>query len=574
MDYISTTKPWLKHYNQDSLNRSLPQCTLYEQLYASNTGYENGVALSYYGTSITYGELLHNIDIYTRAFYAAGVRKGDYVSFYTVTTPETIYSIYALNRLGAVCNLIDVRTDRTHTIDYIKKANSKFLIAIDLCVDTIADAFEDLALEKVIIQSAFSSVSPLKRLVMKLGAGKRFDTGLLKNPHLIMNSQFIEAGRTSDYEVAPYEENAAAVITRTGGTTGVSKGVVLTNDSMNAVYENFRAVFGDMSGESILNFLPLAASYGIVVGVHAALCSSLNNILIPKFRAEDFPKLVYKFRPNHIVGVPGFYENLIQYGKSSSADLSFIITMGAGGDTPHPTLEKRLTEFASAHGVKYPLASGYGMSETSSACAFGVKDIHRDGSVGIPNRYSVISVFEPGTTNELGIGEVGEICISGATLMKEYLNEPEETAHVMRKHPDGQVWVHSGDLGYIDEDGFLYINGRIKRSIIRFDGHKNYPVQIEDIIDEHPAVAHNVVIGVPDPDHNKGELPLSIVELKNEYSYSKELKEDILDYCKNNIEERSQLYDIVVIDKLPKTNMGKMDIKGLTEVYHDYRRAN
>ena len=578
----SVSKPWLKYFSQEDLEKELPERTLFEQLHASNDDYLDGTALSYYGAKITFGEMMKSIDLYAEAFSHAGVKKGDYVSFYTVTLPETIYSIYALNKIGAICNLIDVRTDPSHTKDFIAKANSTVLIALDLFVGGIADSFDELGLQTVIIQSASDSLSFFKKTAMRSKLKNAYDKSIVDNKRVFLNKDFVAAGKGTAVKQVAYEKDYPAVVVRTGGTTGVSKGVLLTNDGMNAVYESFIAKFVCLRGDSILNFLPLAASYGIVVGIHAALCGSLVNILIPKFTPDDFADLVYKYKPNHIVGVPVFYEKMMKSPKIQKSDLSFLTTMGAGGDSAHPTLEMRLTEFGRARGMKYPLASGYGMSEVASAVAFGVLDTHKDGSVGTPALYSTISVFKPGTTEELEIGEVGEICISGKTLMKEYLNEPEETDNVMWRHPDGQLWVHSGDLGYMDEDGFLFIKGRLKRTIPRFDGHKNYPAQIEDVVSKHPAVQNNVVVGINDNRHEKGEMPLVVLTVKAEYKvdknasgektkeYNDSLRKDILDFVCKNIEERSCPYDVVIVDELPLTRNGKFDIKLLDDRYYNY----
>lgn len=567
----SELKPWLNYYSVESRAKKLTGMMLWEQLRDSSMRHERDVALHYYGNNITYGELMHSIDLYAKSFVRLGVKKGDYVSLISVAIPETIYSIYALNKIGAISNLIDVRTDICHTKEFVAKAQSEYVVILDVFADKIVKCIDELGIQKVIVQSAYESLPLLSRIVKNSGFSHK--SGIFTDKRVIQNRKFVAAGKGCDSDAVTYAKDAPAIVTRTGGTTGASKGVVLTNDSINAVYENFVAVYGDMHGESILNFLPIAASYGIVVGIHAALCANLKNILIPKFEPDDFAELVIKYHPNHIVGVPSFYEKLIRNRKAQKMDMSFILTMGSGGDTMHPKLAQDICDFSAKHGIKYPIAVGYGMSESSSACAFGVKNIHKPGSVGIPSRYSELGIFEPGTTNELGFNEVGEICISGATIMKEYLHDPEETAHVMWEHPDSKTWIHSGDLGYIDEDGFLFVNGRIKRSIIRFDGHKNYPIQLENIVNNHPAVSNSTVIGIKDINHVQGELPLVIVELKQGNNPSEKLRKTIYEYCCDNIEKRSIPYDVVIENTMPMTINGKVDISRLTQKYYNYMKG-
>ena len=564
----SVVKPWLKHYNPEWIDRPLPKRSLYSQLKESSGNCPDQTALSYYGTEVSYLEMIKMIDQYAAAYKELGVKEGDYVSFFTVSLPETIYSIYGLNKIGAVCNLIDIRTDKDHTKEFIAKANSDVLIVLDIAWPKVKDSLDELGIRKVIVQSAGDSLSFFKRMAIK----RKVDVKVpFDGKRIIHDKDLAAMGVGKSVDEIPYEEDRPAIVTRTGGTTGVSKGVILTNDSLNAVYANFRDVVGTGLGDSFLNFLPLAASYGIACGIHMGLCMNVIDILIPKFSPDEFADLIYEHKPNYIIGVPIFYENLIHSPKMKDFDLSFIKAMAAGGDSANIGFERRLRKFTSDRHAKYPLAQGYGMSEGSSAVAFGVFNIHKDGSAGIPCVHTTISVFKPGTTEELDIGEAGEVCITGPTLMKEYLDEPEETAHVMWEHPDGQKWIHSGDVGYIDEDGFLFLKGRMKRSVVRFDGHKSYPVQIEAVVQKHPDVKNCCVVAIQDRTHDQGEWPLVIAEPPEEFDGDPaELREEILELCEDGIEERSQPVGVVIVDKIPLTDFGKVDVKALSEEYKHY----
>lgn len=568
----SVLKPWLKHYNPEWINRPLPECSMYDQLKESSNNSLDQTALQYYGTNVTYREMMQKIDQYAAAFTELGVKAGEYVSFFTVSLPETIYAIYGLNKIGAVSNLIDVRTDKDHTKEFIAKAKSDVIVAIDIAFPKIEDALDELGIRKVIVQSAADSLPFFKGLMVRFKTKTKIP---FDGKRIIHNKDLAAMGVGKSVEEIPYEKDRPAVVTRTGGTTGVSKGVLLTNDSLNAVYANFRDVVGSGKGGKFLNFLPLGASYGIACGIHMGLCMNVIDILIPKFTPDEFADLIYDLRPNYIIGVPIFYENLMHSAKMKDFDMSFIEAMAAGGDSANLGFEQRLRAFTKERHAKYPLAQGYGMSEGSSAVAFGVFNIHKDGSAGIPCVHTTISVFKPDTTEELDIGEMGEICITGPTLMKEYLDEPEETAHVMRKHPDGQVWIHSGDIGYIDEDGFLFLKGRIKRSVVRFDGHKSYPVQIEAVVKKHPAVKYCCVVPVKDMEHEQGEWPLIIVEPAEEFKGDRDtLSKEIMQICAEGIEERSQPVGCIIIDKIPMTNNGKVDVKSLCEKYGEYDYLN
>lgn len=573
--FASITKPWMKYYSEKMLKAPWPHCTMYGMVKNHCVEYDafDSKALQYAGFSETYGSMLKHIDQYAAAFESFGVKKGDYISFLSVSVPETIYAIYGANKIGAVCNFIDVRTDAPHAREYIKKAKSEVLVTLELAYEKVADYLDDLGLRLVICQNPGLSLPFFKRFMFE------FMTSSYSIPYdgkRVINVQnFAKAGEGKDCEEVPYEPDMPAAVTRTGGTTGLSKGVVLTNDSLNAVAHALGSAFYDNIPEensSLLNFLPVGVSYGIAVGVHTSLSYGLESILIPNFQLEKFDTYVVRFRPNHIIAVPVFYEQLINSKKLDGMDLSFMYTMASGGDSANPSMEDRQEKFRLEHNIPYPITTGYGMSETSSASAFSFRNTHKKGSAGIPALGMTFATFRPGTTEELPIGEKGELCITGPSVMKEYLYEPEETDKVLWKHPDGKIWVHSGDMAYLDEDGFVYIVGRIKRAIIRFDGHKMYPLQIENVVLKNPHVNRAVVIGVKDQDHDQGCLPLIVAERREDAVIGDEdLKKQLLDLCKAEMELRSQPVGVEIVAQIPLTDINKNDFRALEERFADYQ---
>ena len=566
------SKPWLKYYSDEYINGQPPQCTMYEMVRGGceENNRWNDTAISFFGARLTYREILTRIDEYAAAFARWGIKRGQYVSFLTVSLPESLCEIYALNKLGAVCNFIDVRTDAPHVREYIRKAKSEVLIALDRTFGAVGEHLDELGLRLVICHDPAESLPPLKKLAYRLKV-KRYDIPF-DGKRVMRDADFARLGQGQTAPAVEYEPDMPAVVTRTGGTTGVSKGVVLTNDSMNAISWNFRAsVVGKLERHSsLLNFLPLGVSYGIAVGMHVALSLGLEDILIPNFKPEEFDRLVLKYRPNHIIAVPTFYQRLITSPLLRGKDLSFIRTMAAGGDSANDALEDRLEEFRREHGIPYPISQGYGLSEVSSAASFGFQNIHKKGSAGIPCLTTEIAAFRPDTTEELPLGEVGELCITGNSMMKEYLGEPEETEHIMRLHLDGKKWIHTGDLGYVDEDGFVFIVGRIKRAIPRFDGHKVYPLQLERVVMQHPAVRNCVAIAIKDREHAQGLLPLMIVELADKAQVGEKMRAELKKHCLNEIELRSQPADVIFVDKIPLTQMAKNDYRALEKEYGDY----
>ena len=299
------------------------------------------------------------------------------------------------------------------------------------------------------------------------------------------------------------------------------------------------------------------------------LTLGLELIPIPRFVPEQFGKLVRQFRPNHMISTPAFYELMMDSKAMKDFDLSFLKTMGSGGDTMNEGLENKLDAFMKSHNIRYPLAQGYGMSEVSAAASFCVNDIFKRKSVGIPSITTSIAIFDPETGKELGYNEIGEVCITGPSMMKGYYRKPEETAIVMREHEDGQVWVHSGDIGYMDEDGFVYIKGRMKRMITRFDGHKVFPVNIESMVAERDDVRNCCVIGVNDLGHGQGQYPLVVVELDPTVDRAAVCKE-IFDHCQEQLEERGKPVAVLPIETIPLTGSGKVHYRDVEDKFSNY----
>ncbi len=560
---ISQEKVWMKYYPKNA--PELPRNTIYGHLKESNKDRLNGTAINYYGAHITYKELIERIDECANAFAAMGVKAGDMVSFVSVGIPESVTAVYALNKIGAVANMVDPRMDVDSIRRMVKESNSKILITLDIAFPKIIKIMDDIAQDCIIVQSAARSLPLIKKIYKTLTT----KTDVPYSDKVIKWNQFIAGSKKAVAKEAPYVGDATVAIAYTGGTTGFPKGVMLTNDGMNSVAFNFQNCGLDAHpGDKFLGIIPIFSSYGMVCGTHMPLCYGFELEPIPAFKPQEFGKLVKEFRPNHMISTPAFYEMLMESEEMKDMDLSFLVTLGSGGDTMNAGLEQKLHAFMYDHGMKYPLAQGYGMSELSAAASFCVNNIYKSGSVGIPS-LTLISVFDPETGEELGYGEHGEICVTGPSMMKGYYNRPEETANVMRLHDDGQVWIHSGDIGYIDNDGFIFIIGRVKRMITRFDGHKVFPVNLEGMVAERADVRNCSVIGVNDREHSQGQYPMVIVELAEGVDKDAVCKEIFAD-CNTRAEERGRPVAVVSIDAIPLTGMGKNDYRTLEKQYADF----
>ena len=564
---ISEEKVWMKYYDQKVIDTPLPKCKAYTYLKEENAEHLDSNAIYYYGKKITFGELIEKIDAAADSFTALGVKQGDVVSFLSVAVPECIALIYALNKIGATANTIDPRMDIDSIRRMVIESGSSVLVSIDVAYPKVAKIIDDINQEHIITVSPTTSLPFVKKMVMKALSKTKVPYG---EHNIISWEDFIALGKGTVAKEAEYDGDAIVAIAYTGGTTGFPKGVMLTNDSINAVSFNFEHAGLDYDrGDRFLGIIPVFTSYGFVCGMHMPLTLGCELAPIPKFVPTEIGDLVKKVRPNHMIATPAFYELLMNSEAVKNLDMSFLVTMGSGGDTMVEGLEGKLHQFMKSHNMKYPLAQGYGMSELSAAASFCVNDIYKPSSVGIPSVSTIVSIFDTETGEELSYGELGEICVTGASMMKGYYQREEETANVMRLHDDGMVWIHSGDLGYMDEDGFIFIKGRVKRMITRFDGHKVFPVNLENMVSEHKAVHSCSVIGVNDKEHSQGQYPMVIVELLPGFDKD-EICSEIFHDCNARSEERGRPVAVIAIDEIPLTGAMKNDFKTLEKQFGDF----
>jgi len=558
--YPSVDKPWLKYYSEEAINAPLPECTIYDYLWEKNKDHQRNVALNYFDRKITYGEVFANIDKACKSFSSLGLKSGDIVTVCAVTLPETIYSFYGLNRLGVVCNMVDPRTSAEGIREYIKEVNSKIVISIDVAYLKIAEAIKGTSVEKIVVISPADSLpQPKKSLFKAFKATKVPNDGL----HIKWND-FVDIGKGNEPVIVPYSKNTPCVIVHTGGTTGVPKGVMLSDDNMNAAaLQAYRCGFNFKREHNWLNIMPPFIAYGVGNGLHLPLIVGMEVILIPSFNPDKFVNLLNKYNPNHIAGVPSHYGNIIRNPKFQKTSLEYLLSPIVGGDGMDISLENEVNNFFASHNAPNPVCKGYGMSEVAAAvCVCSSMERNKIGSVGIPFPYTTMSVFDLSTGKELSYNEEGEICMTGPNTMVGYYNNEAETNKVIKKHDDGLMWVHSGDIGYIDEDGFVFIKDRIKRVIIRHDGFKVFPSLIEKTVDANVNVVSSCAVGIVDTSHSQGKLPIVFAVLRDKCS-ADVIKTELFKLCQNELPEYAQPVDVIFKDALPLTSIGKVDYRAL-----------
>ena len=561
--YPSIDKPWLKYYSEEAINADLPAYTIYDYLYESNKDYRDRTALNYFGRKISYGELLENIEKTARALKQNGVEKGSIVTILMPTLPEAVYLFYALGKVGAIANMVDPRTSAEGIRDYIQEVGSELLVVVDVALPKIKEILNQTTVKKVLAISPADSLPAIPAMLYRLKARNRprLDSGYVDW------KSFIDEGTpytgSTDIE---YEKDRAVAIVHTGGTTGKPKGVMLTNDNLNASAYQCRISGLDFQrAHTWLNIMPPFIAYGVGNGLHLPLIVGMEVILIPQFDPKKFDELLLRHKPNHLTGVPSHYGNILNSFKMKNQDLSFIIEPIVGGDAMNIELENLTNEFFGAHNGKCKIVKGYGMTEVSAAVSVCATSLcNKIGSVGIPFTHTIISIFDTETSKELPYNQRGEVCITGPNTMLGYYNNPTATSEIIRRHKDGLDWVHSGDIGYMTEDGMLFIVDRIKRMIVRHDGFKVFPSMIEKTISGHKAVVSCCVVGTPDKEHSQGKLPAAHVVLAPEFSGQEDtMRQQLAVLCRKELPEYVQPVEYVFRDSLPLTPIGKVDYRAL-----------
>lgn len=572
---------YLQYYTENALdNYDIPDVSMYGLLRdrIADCKFENLIAMEYFGRKITYKDFLKQIDDYALTFQKVGIKKGDVVSLASPNLPEVFYSIYALNKIGAVANLIDPRNNLDRIKQYINQSKSEILIMLDIVYPKIAKIIAETSLKKVYTISAADSLpfglNYIQRVKTVMENRRKHLPVCPKSElyaPLVKTVSEYKTDVSSEYHSNGSVKDDVAIIINTSGTTGTPKGVMLTNENFNAIAYNYINTDAKFErGDTFLGIMPCFLAYGISLGVHVAAIIGVKNIIIPSFKPEDFPKLVLKYKPNHFAGVPNYFYHLMNDKNVVKADLSFIKCPCVGGDSMDPTFKKECNDFLAAHNCKYKIRVGYGLTENCgmSTSQYYIGESNERNELiasGIPALYSVFRVADPKTGEFLKANQPGELIISGKSVMKGYVNNPEETNKVIEER-DGVRLLHTGDIGYIDDEGMVYVIDRIKRIIIRPDGHNVFPAYIENVITKHPSVKECVCVGVKKAEFSNGKIPVAFITLEDGQSKNvSEIIEELKEMSLKELPERDVALAYIVIDKMPMTNAGKVDYRALEQ---------
>ena len=557
--------PWKKYYSRDIMNIKLKEENIYQYMVSKMVEhkYQDNIAISYYGTHITYKSFISRIDDCANKFLELGVKKFDIVTILSANIPEALISFYALNKIGAVANLLHPLLSRNEIKDALNLYETKYLLALDSTLKNVNKIIKDTSVKKVIVLSPADSMNVFMKIGYKVTTVKSKIKLPVDRDLYIKWNRFmkIKPGGVRNTNIPKKDD--PSVIFQSGGTTGTPKGIVLSNGNINASTTAALNAYPDLcKKDKILGIMPIFHGFGLEVSINDAFCCGAEVVLIPLFKASKFHELLIKYRPSVLVGVPTLFEALTTNKNMDNVDLSNLKYVISGGDTLNKQRVQNINDFLHSHGAKTNMIQGYGLTEAVAAASVDLRDLSRPGTIGIPWPGIYIGIFGPNTDRQLGYDEDGEICICGPTVMLGYYNNEAETNLALRHHKDGNVWLHTGDIGSMDKDGFITYKQRLKRMIVT-SGYNVYPSQIEEVLESHEAVDKASVIGIPHP--YKIEVPKAFLVLKKGYKLTDELKEDITKHCKRNLAAYAIPKEYEVLDKLPKTIVGKVDFNKLRE---------
>ncbi len=527
--------------------------------------YPQTPAYEFYGRKTTYSRFVRLIEQAARAFTAMGIGKDDRVTICMPNTPQALVCFYALNRIGAVSNMVHPQSAEKEIIFYLNISASKMILTLDMFYDNVRNAVNAADHPVIILTARMQEELPVHLAgAYLIKSGKSY----LKYPDRkgdLLWPSFMKKGHASvALPESVYDTAHTSVILYSGGTSGIPKGICLTDLNFNAcAIQAVDAIEVDFGyGMTMLSCMPCFHGFGLGINLHLVLIHGACCILMPSFSIKNYANMLIKKHPNFIAGVPTIFEALLHMPQLEGKDLSCLKGMFCGGDSLSVELKKKIDAFLTDHKAGIQVREGYGLTECVTASCLTPKDTYRERSIGLPFADTTYAIVQPGTDEEVPRGREGEIILKGPSVMLGYLDNPEENAQTLRQLHDGDIWLYTGDLGSMDDDGFVYFSQRIKRMIIT-NGYNVYPGQIENVIDSCEEVAYSCVIGVKDP--RRMQRVRAYIVLKDDHP------DEAL--CRQRIEEALKLHvagyaipkDIIFRDSLPKTLVGKVAYRKLEE---------
>ena len=551
-------RPWLRYYGKVPATLAYPEVTLHEALAATARRVPDAIAWDFFGTRSTYARLDADVERCAAALAAEGLAAGDRFLISMPTTPQAVIAFYAANRVGALPALIHPLSTAPEITHFLDVTGARMALTLDAFYGTLAAATPKAPLARIVVARIPEYLSPVKRLGFWATKGRRIPR-VPADPRVRAWGAFLAAARGEAPRAAAKTGDPAAILF-SGGTTALPKGIVLSNRNFIAQGMQSAAWCGLGEKDAILAILPIFHGFGLGVCVNAVFMAGGKSILVPQFSADIVAKLLRTRRPNVLVGVPTLFDALTKDPSLANADLSGLTACFCGADTLPRAVKERFEALVAKGGGRVKLLEGYGLTEAVTGIMAMPLTEYREGSIGIPFPDMRAKIVTPGATEEAAPGEEGEICVAGPAVMLGYLDDPDATAQTLRTHADGRTWLHTGDLGRMDADGFFYFVVRLKR-MIKSSGFNVYPAQVEAVLREHPAVAEACVIGVPDP--AQVERVKACIVPRDSAEAGPALEAALIAHCRERLIKWSCPREVEFLAALPQTKVGKIDYRAL-----------
>lgn len=548
-------KPWIKYYTRTPESLNYYQGSMYDYVKESAIKNEKRTAYTYYGLGVSYRGFLRRVDRIAAALTQFNIVENECVTICMPNTPESIALIYAINKIGAIANIIHPLSSTKDIKRALDETNSGVLF----CSDSSMQNARDIKVKHFILVPNSTSLIKFKQMIYNIK-----ESGNLKlGKNMISWSDFISY-KTLDDPYKKRKANDPAAIIYSGGTTGKPKGIILSNLNFNAMaLQTMNVCDGLNPGSSVLAALPIFHVFGLALCIHTTLACGMTAILVPKINTKKINSELKKYKPNIYPAVPSLLTMSLKGVDPGSSGLKDIKTVVVGGDYLSPQTKAEFEKFLKDHGSNGVVKVGYGLSEASGFCCSTApieEKYVQNGTLGVPNPDILVKAFEPNSDIEKSYNDVGEICVTGPTIFMGYINEDKETKNTLVKHTDGKIWLHTGDLGYIDKNGFVYYTSRLKRMIIS-NGYNIYPIELEEIIKKCKYVEDCTVVAVP---HKiKSQTPKAVIVLKKDVEDTLAVRSEIRKYCMDNIARYAIPTEFEYRKDIPKTAIGKVAYRDL-----------
>ena len=553
LDNVAT--PWLESYGGVAPNLDYSENTMSEAVLETAAKEKDFPALTFMGKATSYTRLAAELDRVGRAFYALGVRPGTRVLVCLPNVPQAVFCLYGLNRIGAIPTMVHPLSAVSELAFYMNEADCHMAVTLDQFYGKFLEVKKQRPIDKLIVCRVSDELAFPLNIGQKLMTERKFPKVTGEND-LVWKDFLKLADSVTEGYVAKKDFRTEAVVLFSGGTTGTTKGIMLSDLNFKALaHQTANMAHAEVHHAKMLAAMPVFHGFGLGVCIHTLMYIGGTSILVPRFNVKSYANLIRKTKPNYIAGVPTLFEAITRNRYLDGADLSCLRGVFSGGDSLTIELKKKFDKFLADHNASVRVREGYGTTECVTACCLTPYNKEKEGSIGIPFPDTYFQICKPGTCEELPYGEEGEICLTGPSMMLGYIGHEEENKETMRLHADGHVWLHTGDLGKMDDEGFIYFRQRIKRMIVT-SGYNVYPSQLENIIEGHPAVQRSCVIGVKDP--LKMQRVKAFIVLKDGYKADEAMREDLMKHCKAHIAKYALPSEIEFRDTLPTTLVGKV----------------